>query len=692
MNKETNNLTGITEQDIALVERELAQTPKPVSIHTLAERLAFQKTAGQRTQDVKKYNEFCRYEVGDYVYKEYDENLTVGSKSVEHFKGAVILKVLTKVFFRAFNCEMLEVDYTGGGPFRKYVDYMKKTKTQVLLPSNMEGKGLVPDIIQKGEDPRLTELPMIDRDLKTLEKHLRTELGKSPHLFGWNDYWQLASKRIEIPEEKIKEFENEFDRTGLSWTTEDLVKRFFGIEPSHDLFDIHCLSLNSLLDKKFKKEFILLSDTGWGKWHLKRILSALPENLPLAAAMAPLPPLEEIEKPEMSIVQDFPIKVYLTWREILSGGIKIPRSLSKALSHAREYIFTDPEEGKAHILYYYPASNYFLGLKDYYANNNIPQGTSLTLERKGPAHFHFWVKKSKKKLSVVKLNYNFAEDKFSDAGEDVFTFSMPNKIIYIERETLAKLLPFHEQRADLDLRELLIMIFKDAVLASTSHSLHFLRAYHLLDVLKQTTQEDVEFTLLNSPEFIKSDKKKGIFQYQEPYVFKEEIPGEVPLEIPAEIPGEVSVKETPAEEVPGLEFKPEEEKAEALPEEVARRLEAEEKAKAGPPAKKEKPPKKKKAKIEGEKGARPKKSERRVIEERIEEEESELEALSAIKEKEEEAVEIRAKERKEKKEEVKAVPKEEPKFGLFGDLLKTALKKTGDKKEDKKDEKAEESR
>jgi hypothetical protein len=693
MNKETNNLTGITGQDIVLVERELAQTPKPVSIHALAEKLAFQKTAGQRTQDVKKYNEFCRYEVGDYVYKEYDENLTVGSKSVEHFKGAVILRVLSKAFFRAFNCEMLEVDYTGGGPFRKYIDYMKKTKTQVLLPSNMEAKGLVPDIIQKGEDPRLTELPMTDRDLKTLEKHLRTELAKSPNLFSWNDSWQLAAKRIEIPEEKVKEIESEFDRTGLSWTTEDLVKRFFGIEPSHDLFDIHCLSLNALLEKKFKKEFILLSDAGWGKWHLKRILNALPENLPLAAPMALLPPLEEIEKPEMSIVQDFPIKVYLTWREILSGGIKIPRSLNKALSHAREYIFTDPEEGKAYTVYYYPASNYFLGLKDYYAVNNIPQGTSLTLERKGPTHFHFWIKKSKKKLSVVKLNYDFPEDKFSDAGEDVFTFSMPNKIIYIERETLAKLLPLHEQRGDLDLRELLIMIFKDAALASTSHSLHFLRAYHLLDVLKQTTQEDVEFTLLNSPEFIKSDKKKGIFQYQEPYVFKEEIPSEMPLEeIPAEIPAEVPSEEMPAEEVSGLELEPEEEPAEARGEEAARRLEAEEKAKAAPPPKKEKPAKKKKAKIDGEKGARPKKSERRVIEERIEEEESELEALSAIKEKEEEAVEIRAKERREKKEEVKAVPKEEPKFGLFGDLLKTALKKTADKKEEKKEEKAEESR
>ncbi len=97
----------------------------------------------------------------------------------------------------------------------------------------------------------------------------------------------------------------------------------------------------------------------------------------------------------------------------------------------------------------------------------------------------------------------------------------------------------------------------------------------------------------------------------------------------------------------------------------------------GAPLKKEKVFKKKKPKSEGEKGPRPKKSERRVIEEKLVEEESVQEALAAVKEKEEEGLEQRA---KEKKEEFKPAPKEEPKFGIFGDLLKTALKKKDDKK------------
>jgi hypothetical protein len=679
MSSEANNLTTVTPDDLVLVERELQATPHPLDIKVLTQRLAFEKTAGQRLLDVKKYDPNCRYEVGDVIYKEYDEPLTVGSKTVEHFKGAVILKVVAKTYYKHFNSEMLEVDYPGGGVFRKYVDYMKKTRTQVLLPSNVDGKNQAPEIIAKSDDPRLTELPMTERDLKTLEKNLRTSLLKNPKFFTWGHYWHLTEKRVEIPEEKIKEVENEFVETQRSAATEELVRKYFGLEASSDLFELTCLSLDHLLEKKYKKEFILLAEAGWGKWHLKRILNALPDKLPLAAPMVPLPEIEEAEKPEMSIVQAFPIKVYLTWREILSGGLKVPRSLGKELSHAREYTFTDSEDNKTYTLYYFPTANYFLGLKDFYGQANIPQGTSVTLEKTGPNTFNFWIKKSKKKIAVSRLTYDPEKDQFQDTGEEAFSFAEPNKIIYIERETLAKLLPLYEQRNELDLRDLLVLVFKNPALGGTSHSLHFLRAYHLIDMIRQTTQEDIETVLLNTSDFSKSDKKKGLFYYQEPYVPKEEprfgfpaeepLPGPLPEEFPGEggLPGEI-----------GFEAGPEEMAAAELEVQAAKAAEKAKAPAAAPAAaKKEKAFKKKKPKAEGEKVPRPKKSERRVIEEKIEEEESVAEALSAIKEKEDEGVETRA---REKKEEFKPAPKEEPKFGIFADLLKTALKKKDDKK------------
>jgi hypothetical protein len=674
MNAETTNLTTASAEDVAIIERELERTNRPESTKVLTEKLAFQKTAAERNQDVKKYDPYARYEVGDSIEKDYNEPLTVGSKSVEHFEGRIILKVVAKTASEHFNCEMLEVDYPGGGVYRKYIDYMKKTRTQVLLPSNIEGRNQPAEIMAKADDPRLTELPMTERDLRALEKSLRARLAKDPNVFGWNDFWQLSAKRVEVLPEKIKEIEAGFLETRSSAATEDLVRTYFGLEASNDLFDLTCLSLAALLEKKYKKDFILLAASGWGKWHLKTILNALPENLPLSAPLAKLPELEEVEKPEMSIVQAFPIKIYLTWREILSGGVKVPRSLNKELSHAREYIFTDSEEGKSYTLYYYPNQNFFLGLQDFYTQHNIPQGTSLTLEKTGPNTFKFWIKKSKKKISVLRLGYDVEKDEFIDTGEEVYCYAEPNKIIYIEKETLAHLMPLVATREGLNLKDLLIPIFKDPVLATAAHSLHFLRAYHLVDILRQTTQEDVEYTLLNSSDFSKSDKKKGVFTYQEPFVPKEEAPVEgVFPEAYAEPLAEAYTPEEAALEAVAEELR-EAEPVTAAPETPEKR--------PAPPAptgaKKEKPFKRKKPKSEGEKGPRQKKSERRVIEEKIVEEESVQEALAAVKEKEEESLEQQR--AREKKEEFKPAPKEEPKFGIFGDLLKTALKKKGDKK------------
>lgn len=684
MNAEPINLTEVSDEDLALVERELERTPHPQPAHDLAGKLAFEKTAAERTQDVKKYDPDTPYEVGDLIEKEYNEPLTIGSKSVEHFQGRVILKVVAKTYSEHFACDMLEVDYPGGGVFRKYVDYMKKTRTQVLLPSNCEGRAQTAEIMAKGDDPRLTELPMTERDLRTLEKNLRTRLAKDPRVFSWNDFWQLTAKRVDIPAEKVQEIEADFQATGHSASTEDLVRKFFGLEASSDLFDLTCLSLSALLEKKHKKEFILLAETGWGKWHLKSLLNALPDNLALSAPLAEVPEMDELEKPEMSIVQDFPIKIYLSWREIISGGVKIPRSLGKLLSHAREYTFTDSEENKPYILYYYPNQNFFLGLQDFYTQYNIPQGASLTLERTGPTTFKFWVKKSKKKMSVIRLGYDAERDAFVDNGEEAYTYAEPNKIIYIERETLSLLLPLTASREGFNLRDLVVTIFRDPILSTSAHSLHFLRAYHLIDLVRQTTQEDVEYVLVNSPEFTKSDKKKGVFTYREPFVEEEEVAGETvyPEGYEEAAPEAYTPEEAAlAEEMGGLE--PEsgyQEAREPMPQ-----------APPTPPEpgaqKKGKEFKKRKPKTEGggEKGPRPKKSERRVIEEKIVEEESVQEALAAVKEKEEETPEQqRAREKREKKEEFKPAPKKDgPKFGLFGDLLKTALKK---KPEDQADE------
>ena len=605
MSKE-NSPTQVTEDNLAFIEKELEQSPKPLSLHEINEKLAFHKTASQRVQDVLKYDANAKYEVGDQIYKDYDESLTVSSKTVEHFQGAVVLKVVNKVFYQDYQCEMLEVDYTGGGVFRKYVDYMKKTHTQVLLPSNCDGQGLTPETLGKADDPRLCELPMTDKDMKGLEKNLRAALAKSDKFFNWLDHWQLAKNQVPIPEDKIKAVEQEIREAGQSRLTAELVTRHFGLEPSHDLFDITCISLNSALDKKHKKDFVFVSPSGWGKWHLKSRLSGYLTDLPLSAPPVKLPEGEGAEKPQLSTFHEFPLKIYLTWREVLSGGVRVPRTLNKELSHAREYTFTDAEEGKSYTVYYYPAACFFLGLKEYFQAYNIPQGTSLTLERKGPYQFNFWLKKSKKKIAVPQLSYDPAQDRFADSGTEVFTYALPNKIIFLEKETLGQLLPLYEEREGKDLHDLLVAVFRAFGLKSEDHSLHFLRAYHLVDILGQTTQEDVETALINAPEFSAVEKKKGIFSYREPMKVVEEVPVELPAEEveapPAELPGAEPGEAAAPEEAVHFELEEEIVVPQPVPVPVPTPAPAPLKApeKPRPEAPKGKPAKKKRGKAEGE--------------------------------------------------------------------------------------------
>lgn len=679
-------ITQVAEKELDFIEKEFTKTQDPLSLEKLTEKLAFQKTKSQRAQEVKVYDPYCRYEVGDYIYKEYDEPLTVSSKGAEHFKDGLVLRVINKIPYESFNCEMLEVDYSGGGTFRKHIEYMKKTKTQVLLPSNLERKAKVPQILKKEEDPRQDQLPMTEKDLKKLKTNLKSALLKSPLFFNWNGYWQLKDKQAKIEEDKIREIENHLSETRQSAETAELISRFFKLQPDQEGFSLHCISLNSILEKKHKKNFIYVSPQNWGKWHLKQTLNSFLENLPVASPKAKLPPFDQENPEEPKAQRGLPLKVYLTWREILSGGLKVSKGLDKEFSSSREYIFTDEEADKNYTVYYYPSAHLFLGLKEFYESNNTPQGASLTLERKNGTHFNFWIKRSKKKLSVLKMTYDPEEDRLTTSGEEAFTFALPNKIIHLQRETLNKLFSLYDRRDSLNLDQLLVLIFENFGVGTDKRSLHFMRAYHLVDILRRTTEEDVEKTLLNSLEFKKAEKKKGIFLFEEKIKKEEE---EAPPKIIPEPKIEEKIEGPPPEAPPMTplelqEIRKEEVGAEApsVTEEVEiKEPEIPERAK---PLKKEKEFKKKRPKIriEPEKDFRRRKGERRIIEERIELEESEQEALIAIKAKEKKETGEKREELKpeEKKKEYKPSAPEGPVFGLFAEKLKSALEEKKKKK------------
>jgi len=705
---QSSEITKISKADLDFIKEELSKQNTVPTLTGLTEILAYKKNAKQLNQEVLKYNPSCNYEVNDLICKEYDEPLIINSKEKIHFTGKVVLKVMNKISYPEYNCEMLEVDYTGGGIFRKHIDYMKRKNTQVLLPAAIENQAETPEVIKKEDDPRLHKLPMTEKDMKTLMTNLKKAISTSDEFFGWNEHWQLVKKKIKIPDSTIKNIEKYFKEKKQPASSKLLIESFFKIKPEDDKFDLYCLSLNYILNKKYKKTFICVSPENWGKWFHKEILNSFLEDKPLSADKAELPNLEETQyEPIYTKENKFPVKIYLSWREILSGGISMPSEFKKELFDIREYIFTDEEDGTESTAFYYPSHNIFLGLEEFYKKHNIPQGASLTLKKINSSHMSLHLKKSKKKLSLPYLEYNPKMDVFSLAEKEMSTYALPNKIIFIENETLQNLLKLLEQRKNKDLRELLIIVFKNFGFEGKRQTLHYRKAFHLVDLIKHTSLDDVEKTLCLSPEFAISEKNNGLFFYQEKIKTEKELEQEEPLEMVETTKAEKEIIDNQEDNLPeigtvGEIITPEvhlEEKKHIKPPQETKAVKKKEKEKPEPPPSEEEIaveeilPEKKQRKIEKkeidfEKALRSKRGRKKIIEEQIEQEESELEAFFAVKtddEKElgEENLEHLKSESKEKKESKKSEGKPLS-AGLFSEKLKTALNKKKNKAPQKK--------
>ena len=84
MDKENEN-TKILASDLEFLEEDLAKTNTPFGLEELVKKIAIKKTSSQLSHEVKVYDPNCIYEVGDLLYKEYNEPLIVSSKGAEQF-------------------------------------------------------------------------------------------------------------------------------------------------------------------------------------------------------------------------------------------------------------------------------------------------------------------------------------------------------------------------------------------------------------------------------------------------------------------------------------------------------------------------------------------------------------------------------------------------------------------------------
>jgi hypothetical protein len=252
-------------------------------------------------------------------------------------------------------------------------------------------------------------------------------------------------------------------------------------------------------------------------------------------------------------------------------------------------------------------------------------------------------------------------------------------MIYLGEEIFENLSRLYDERKDLNLQGLLHLVFQTFGADRENFGIHYLRLYHIVDLLKNTDLEQVEAILLTFPEFYPSEKEEGIFHLDLKKIIPEEKPEEKKEEVVVEEKVEKEVRVV--EKVPELERKEEIYKViESMPIPSREEAEKEERVEREKPKPEKKKIKKvKKARPGREISAKEAKIAKKLIEEKIEWEESRKELVSIYQE------ESQAQSSEKHEEEKPKVTqyREKAKFGLFAQKLQQALQKETEKKKDK---------
>jgi len=672
---------SIDEKDVEWIKNLIKEHRSPITLEEISTQLAKKKSALTQGKKVKIFNPELDYEVGDLIYKYYDEDLKFSREKVEHFKGGVVLRVIGKEK-RPEGFSILRVTYDGTGLFKQYIDFLERTSSHLLIPCGFSGKSEPVEYLE--DEELLMDAPLDQNYVKKLSKIVEEALKKSEEFIHWNSYFYLKEllENVEDAGRKVEEYLKE---KGDFENTYNLVEKLYSVKFTDERFYSWCISLNCALETKGKSKIVKISNHDWGKWGLRSFFTSLKENLPIAEKPIKIGHLRRNRKDVIKMIWNFyaeerkekaqHLRFYLTWREIFSGALRIPREFQSIFGEEREIILTDSEKKKTYNVFYYPEDGFLVGLDEIYQLNNPIQGSLFFLQKEDFNKYVFSFRKAKKVITAFKCEYDREQRKIIFTGQPVETHTEVNKAILISKDELSRITSLWEEGTKTEnLNDLLHFVFMNFGSPNENYKIYILKAYHIADMFKNVKKDDFETVLFGNPEFFPSEEEKGYFYLDLTKIGMEEVEEEVELpKEEIEIVEEEFIEETeePAEQIIPLEEPKEEpeireeEKFEFREEQVSPpqpELEIYRKFKE----------ELKKTRVKGKKGGR------KIIEERIRLEESEKEAEIYIKE----SIEEKESEKKEEKEEVTKQPvKETPKIGILGAKLSKVL---SGKKEDKK--------
>lgn len=508
----------IVKEDLEFIKTYIRPLHNPVQFEEVVYQLALFKTKDSRKRQVKIYHPECEFKVGDLIYKEYPGKLPIGTKKFIEPSEGVILKV--EELRNRMGLQEILLSYDGTSDFRKYIEYLKRQKIDLLLPHKHSKPPREIEYLSADIDPRSQEAPLIERDFSQLKKKLLTALNKDSEIIFLCNKLMLAKNLKEINADVFIQIK-EFLRTqGNSEKTEFLVENFVRVESSSPDFSAYCFSLNHYLFQDHKIDVQQTCEEGWGKWHLISVLFQLKRNA-LVSEINPLLSTLELKnkknlfqrrrKLEEQVFSEGENRFYLTQREIDSSALRLHISHAD-LGDSLELDLIDSANKKRYTVYNYKSDQLLLGLDKIYENYKVIQGTILSLEKDAQEQWVFSIRTTKKGTITDQIEYNSEKKIFRALDEKIASSVFVNKTIFLESEVFRTIeTHIDEYRRIKTLNKLFHKIFLEFGIRERNYEIHILRLYHILDCISPIDLKTVEEVVLSNNEFIPSEKIGGVF-------------------------------------------------------------------------------------------------------------------------------------------------------------------------------------
>jgi hypothetical protein len=518
VDKQLENNLDIGNEDIGFLKSFLKGKFHPLEFNDLVYQVALFKTQDNRKNRVKIYDPNCEYTVGDLIFKEYPGQMPIGNKKYTHVDQGIILRV-EDVRSRSGRDEIL-LSYDGTSEFRKYAEYLKKQKIELLLPHKAKKAAQETEYLAVDLDPRCTQSPLIERDFIILRKKLATVLNKESTIAFISDKVMLKENLKPLAPEVFTQIKEFLKTRQASESTEFFVENFIKIPPADPEFAANCFALNYAMTTQYKIDLQQTNASGWGKWHLLSVLYHIKKNALIGEANPFLSSLslenkknllQRRKKLEESIFSEGETRYFLTQREIASGAVRLKSSLYH-FGSAIEIEALDTFTHKKHTLYYYQDENLLLGFERIFESYKALQGTTLVFEQVAADEFQFTIKTTKKGTITDKIVYDAEKKIFLVSSDKIASLVCVNKSIFLEADvfnTLAERL--EEFRKIETYNKLVHKIFLEFGGREKNYEIHILRLYHILDLIAPIDLRLVEEIILSNPEFVPAEKMAGVF-------------------------------------------------------------------------------------------------------------------------------------------------------------------------------------